>query len=137
MKLHQVRDMIAVADKGSLRAASRHLGIAQSAITRSIRQLEHELSTALFERRKRGTVLTPMGKIFLRRPRIAASELGRAREEIQRHRGGRRWKRRGLSFHGASRRDAAAHAQCFPQTIPWCQSAYCRRPHVSDRPGAA
>ncbi|WOH52651.1 MULTISPECIES: LysR family transcriptional regulator [unclassified Bradyrhizobium] len=34
----------------------------------SIRQLEHELGAALFERRKRGTVLTPMGKIFLRRP---------------------------------------------------------------------
>ena len=88
MKLHQLRDVIAVAEKGSLRAASRHLGLAQSAITRSIRQLERELGAALFERRKRGTVLTPMGTLFLRRARIAASELGRAREEIQQHQGG-------------------------------------------------
>jgi DNA-binding transcriptional LysR family regulator len=88
MKLHQVRDVIAVADKGSLRAASRHLGLAQSAITRSIRQLERELGAPLFERRKRGTVLTPMGSLFLRRARIAAAELGRAREEIQQHQGG-------------------------------------------------
>jgi DNA-binding transcriptional LysR family regulator len=88
MKLHQVRDVIAVADKGSLRSASRHLGLAQSAITRSIRQLERELGAPLFERRKRGTVLTPMGAIFLRRARIATSELGRAREEIQQHQGG-------------------------------------------------
>jgi DNA-binding transcriptional LysR family regulator len=88
MKLHQVRDVIAVAEKGSLRAASRHLGLAQSAITRSIRQLERELGAPLFERRKRGTVLTPMGSLFLRRARIAASELSRAREEIQQHQGG-------------------------------------------------
>jgi DNA-binding transcriptional LysR family regulator len=88
MKLHQVRDVIAVAEKGSLRAASRHLGLAQSAITRSIRQLEQELGVPLFERRKRGIVVTPMGSLFLRRARIAASELGRAREEIQQHLGG-------------------------------------------------
>jgi DNA-binding transcriptional LysR family regulator len=88
MKLHQVRDVIAVAEKGGLRAASRHLGLAQSAITRSVRQLERELGAPLFERRKRGTVLTPMGSLFLRRARIATSELGRAREEIQQHQGG-------------------------------------------------
>ena len=88
MKLHQVRDVLAVADKGSLRAASRQLGLAQSAITRSIRQLEHELGAPLFERRKRGTVLTPMGALFLRRARVAAEELRRAKEEIQQHQGG-------------------------------------------------
>lgn len=88
MKLHQVRDVVAVAERGSLRAASRHLGLAQSAITRSIRQLERELGTALFERRKRGAVLTPMGALFLRRARSAVSELSRAREEIQQHQGG-------------------------------------------------
>jgi DNA-binding transcriptional LysR family regulator len=88
MKLHQVRDVIAVAEKGSLRAASRHLGLAQSAITRSIRQLERELGTPLFERRTRGTLLTPMGSLFLRRARIATNELGRAREEIQQYQGG-------------------------------------------------
>jgi DNA-binding transcriptional LysR family regulator len=88
MKLHQVRDVLAVADAGSLRAASRQLGVAQSAITRSIRQLEKELGAPLFERRKRGTVLTPMGTLFLRRARSASNELRRAREEIHQHQGG-------------------------------------------------
>jgi len=50
--------------------------------------LERELGAPLFERRQRGTILTPMGALFLRRARIATSELGRAREEIQQHQGG-------------------------------------------------
>ena len=44
MKMHQLRDLLAVVDKGSLRAASRHLSIAQPSLTRSIRELERELA---------------------------------------------------------------------------------------------
>lgn len=88
MKFNQLRDVITVAEKGSLRAASRHLGLAQSAMTKSIRLLEKELGAPLFERHKRGTVLTPMGTLFLRRARVATSELSRAREEVQQHLGG-------------------------------------------------
>jgi DNA-binding transcriptional LysR family regulator len=88
VKFNQLRDVIAVAEKGSLRAASRHLGLAQSAMTKSIQHLEKELGAPLFERHKRGTVLTPMGALFLQRARIATSELSRAREEVQQHLGG-------------------------------------------------
>lgn len=88
MKFNQLRDVITVAEKGSLRAASRHLGLAQSAMTKSIRLLEKELGAPLFERHKRGTVLTPMGTLFLQRARVATSELSRAREEVQQHLGG-------------------------------------------------
>ncbi len=88
MKLNQLRDVIAVAEQGSLRAASRRLGLGQSAMTKSIQLLERELGAPLFERHKRGTVLTPMGTLFLQRARIATSELSRAREEVQQHLGG-------------------------------------------------
>ena len=88
MKLHQLRDVLAVAEKGSVRAASRHLGLAQSAMTRSIAGLERELGAPLFERRKRGSVLTPIGALFLRRAKVVTSELSRAREELQQHLGG-------------------------------------------------
>lgn len=87
MKLHQLRDAIAVADHGSLRAASRQLSVSQSALTKSIQMLEKELETPLFERSKRGAILTPMGALFMRRARAATSELVRAREEIAQHRG--------------------------------------------------
>lgn len=82
MKLHQIRDLLAVAEKGSLRAAARHLGLAQPSISRSIRELERDLGVPLLERRARGTVLTPSGELFARRASVASAELRRAREEI-------------------------------------------------------
>jgi len=88
LKLHQLRDFIAVADHGSLRAASRHLNVSQSAMTKSIQQLEKEVGAPLLERQKRGTVLTPMGMLFVQRARMATAELHRAKQEIQQHMGG-------------------------------------------------
>ena len=67
MKLTQMRDMVAVVERGSLRAAARHLDLAQPALTRSIGALERELGVTLFEREARGMVLTPAGKLFHRR----------------------------------------------------------------------
>lgn len=87
MKLHQLRDVVAVADHGSLRAAARHLNIAQSAITKSVQQLEKELDAPLFERHKRGVVLTSVGVRFVERARTVSNELARAQEEIKQHRG--------------------------------------------------
>src|SRR5258706_15742063 len=83
MKLHQIRDLLAVAEKGSLRAAARQLGLAQPSISRSIGQLERELGVALLERQARGTVLTPAGELFARRARGAASAVRRGRGEIE------------------------------------------------------
>lgn len=87
MKLHQLRDVIAVADSGSLRAAARRLNIAQSAITKSVQLLEKELDVPLFERHKRGVVLTAIGQRFVQRARAASAELTRAQEEIGQLRG--------------------------------------------------
>lgn len=83
MKLNQLRDMVTIVERGSLRAASRHLDLAQPALTRSIRTLEHDLGTTLFERAARGMILTPMGKLFYRRASLAMNELRRAREELE------------------------------------------------------
>ncbi len=87
MKLNQIRDVIAVAERGSLRAAARHLGVAQPAITRSLRELERELGVPLFERQAKGMVLTPLGEVFLRRARAAQSELQRAQDELEQYQG--------------------------------------------------
>jgi LysR family transcriptional regulator of abg operon len=87
MKLSHLNIVAAVAERGSLRAAARQLNIAQPAITRSIREIESELGVALFERRPKGTVLTPMGELFLKRAISVLGELRRAREEIDQARG--------------------------------------------------
>lgn len=87
MKLAHLNIITAVAERGSLRAAARQLGIAQPAVTRSIREIERELGVPLFERRPKGTVLTPMGELFRKRAVAVLGELRRAREEIDQARG--------------------------------------------------
>ena len=87
MKLSHIRDVLAVAELGSLRKAGRHVGIAQPAITRSIQEIEHELGAPLFERHSRGVRLTAIGEIFVRRASIVETELRRAREEIDQVKG--------------------------------------------------
>jgi LysR family transcriptional regulator of abg operon len=82
MKLSSIRDFMAVAEHGSLRAAARHLEMAQPAITRSIQELEKELGADLFERRAKGVALTPMGERFLKRSRTVQGELTRAQAEM-------------------------------------------------------
>ncbi|WP_223262908.1 LysR substrate-binding domain-containing protein [Sphingobium sp. SCG-1] len=87
MKLTHIRDVIAVAERGSLRAAARHLGVAQPAITRSIREVENILGVVLFERHTRGVVTTAMGETFLRRAVVVQNELRLAQDEIEQIRG--------------------------------------------------
>jgi LysR family transcriptional regulator, regulator of abg operon len=83
MKLTQMRNMVAVAERGSLRAAARQLELAQPALTRSIGALEREMGTSLFERHARGMVLTPSGKLFYRRASAVINEVRRAHEDLE------------------------------------------------------
>ena len=87
MKLSHLRDVIAVAEQGSLRAAARHIDVAQPAITRSIREVEQELGATLFERHARGVRLTEIGAAFVRRASAVHAELRRAREEVEQLKG--------------------------------------------------
>lgn len=88
MKLNQLRDLVAIVERGSLRSAARHLDVAQSGLTRSIRNLEHELGHPMFERDARGMVLTPIGRLFYQRASSAMNELRRADEEMAQAQGG-------------------------------------------------
>jgi DNA-binding transcriptional LysR family regulator len=88
MKLTHLRDVLAVAESGSIRAAGRQLGSTQPAITRSIREIEHELGVSLFERHAKGVRLTEMGRAFVRRAASVQQEVRRAREEIEQLKGG-------------------------------------------------
>lgn len=87
MKLSHLRDVLAVAELGSLRAAGRHIGIAQPAITRSIREIEQELGATLFERHAKGVRLTDIGVAFVRRAETVRSELQRAKDEVEQLKG--------------------------------------------------
>lgn len=82
MKLIQFRDLLAVVHAGSLRGASRRLGIEQPVITRSIQSLEKELGQPLLERHSKGVTLTPAGERFVRRIESIQAEIRRAAEEV-------------------------------------------------------
>lgn len=89
MKLNQIRDVVAIAERGSLRSAARHLGVTQPALTRSIRDLEHELGATLFERKATGMALTAIGNAFVRRATSIQKELDRVRSEVEQLKGHR------------------------------------------------
>src|SRR5688572_1915628 len=55
----------AVEQQGSLTAAGRRLGLSQSALSHSVRKLEQELGTSLWEREGRGLRLTAAGRHLL------------------------------------------------------------------------
>ncbi len=67
MDLRQLRTFQAVAEFGSLSKASDRLHVAEGALSRQIKLLEHELRTVLFNRNGRGMMLTDAGRILLSR----------------------------------------------------------------------
>lgn len=73
-----------IADRGTVSAAADNLFRTQSAITRSIRDLELTLSVPLFERHASGMLLTEMGKCVLPRARRAVQELHQAPQMLHR-----------------------------------------------------
>jgi DNA-binding transcriptional LysR family regulator len=65
MELRHLRYFCAVAEYGTFSAASRHLRVAQSAISEQIQDLEEELGASLLKRGQRTTQLTEEGIVFL------------------------------------------------------------------------
>jgi DNA-binding transcriptional LysR family regulator len=62
--LKQCRYFLAISEATSLAAAARMINIAQSALTKSVQELENALGVNLFERSSRGMVLTRHGHRF-------------------------------------------------------------------------
>src|SRR5271165_1497595 len=123
MKLHHLRDIVAIAEHGGLRAASRHLQIAQPALTRSLSELERELGAPLFERHSRGMALTQMGRAFVPRATAILNEVRRAREEVEQLQGGTRG-------HVTVALSIAAHIMLVPKAL---RSFRVRYPNVQLR----
>ncbi|WP_392507327.1 LysR family transcriptional regulator [Naumannella halotolerans] len=65
MDRRQLTHFLAVAHAGSLTRAAAHLRIAQPSLSHSIRALETELGTQLFQRLGRGVALTPAGEALV------------------------------------------------------------------------
>jgi DNA-binding transcriptional LysR family regulator len=88
MRLTQIRDLIAVSEAGSLRAAARRIGISQPAMSKSLAELEREFQAQLLTRTSRGVALTAAGRAFVARARVVQGELRKVREDLAALRGG-------------------------------------------------
>ena len=83
MQSTEIRYFLAVANSGSLSAASKQLFVAVSAISRQIQRLEERIGAPLFERHARGMVLNDAGQILENHVRKSMMDMEYAIAEIQ------------------------------------------------------
>jgi DNA-binding transcriptional LysR family regulator len=73
--LQQLQAFVAVAERGSFRAAADEIHLSSPALSRRIEKLESILGAKLFNRTTRDVKLTPLGRTFLERARAALDDL--------------------------------------------------------------
>lgn len=73
--------LVTVVSEGGISAGAERLGIAKSAVSRRIRELEDRLGTRLFDRTTRQIQLTEAGRAFHERAVHLLTELEKAEEE--------------------------------------------------------
>lgn len=92
MELRQLEVFVAVAEEGSFTRASERVHVVQSAVSAAVRNLEKELSTALFDRTTRAVALTDAGAALLPEARTVLTAVRMARDSVEQTRGGLRGK---------------------------------------------
>jgi LysR family hydrogen peroxide-inducible transcriptional activator len=73
--LRQIEYAVAVAERGSFRAAARACHVTQPGLSTQVRQLEDQLGVRLFERNRRRVLVTAPGEEVLRRARVVLQEV--------------------------------------------------------------
>jgi LysR family nitrogen assimilation transcriptional regulator len=83
MELKELRNFMQVARAGSVSRAAEELRLAQPALSRQIKKLEHELGVSLFTRHGRGVRLSAAGSLLLERAETIAHLVHQTSEEIK------------------------------------------------------
>lgn len=78
-----LRQFLAVADAGTVRAAALELNMSQPPLTAAIRQLEERLGTTLFARSVKGMQLTPAGQTLAEEARTILGQLARVETRLR------------------------------------------------------
>ena len=82
IKLRDLQVLQAVAQTGSMMKAAASLTVTQSAVSKSITEMEHALGISLFDRGARGVVPTPGARVLLKRANAIFDELRQGLEEM-------------------------------------------------------
>lgn len=83
MELKELRNFMRVARAGSVSRAAAELRLAQPALSRQIKKLEHELGVSLFARHGRGVRLSAAGSLLLERAEAITQLVQQTGEEIR------------------------------------------------------
>jgi DNA-binding transcriptional LysR family regulator len=83
LKLRDLHTLQAVAEAGSMAKAAGVLAVTQSAISKTIADMEETLGVPLLDRTARGVEPTPFGRILLRRGRAIFDEVRQGVREIE------------------------------------------------------
>ena len=83
MELRELRNFMRVARAGSVSRAAQELRLAQPALSRQIKKLEHELGVSLFSRHGRGVRLSAAGALLLERAEAISHLVHETSEEIR------------------------------------------------------
>ncbi|MBX6765779.1 MAG: LysR family transcriptional regulator [Actinomadura rubrobrunea] len=87
MDLRQMEVAVAVAEEGGFTAAPRRLRVVQSAVSSTVRALERDLGTPLFDRTTHRVTLTAAGEAFVPAARAALRAAEQARAAVDSARG--------------------------------------------------
>jgi DNA-binding transcriptional LysR family regulator len=80
MELRHLHTFVTVAEERSFSRAAERLRIAQSAVSRTIRDLERDLGRSLFDRSTHHVALTETGEVTLGRARVALAAVQAVRD---------------------------------------------------------
>jgi LysR family transcriptional regulator, nitrogen assimilation regulatory protein len=86
MDLRRIEYLIAVAGYGSFSKAATVVGVAQPALGRQVRKLEHDCGVQLLYRHGRGVALTPDGQRFIERVQPIVQQLHTVSAEFRHER---------------------------------------------------
>src|SRR5438270_4682286 len=82
LEIRHLKLVVAVAEEGSVTAASRRLHVTQSALSHQLRDAEEKIGAPLFLRLSKRMVPTPAGERLLQSARTILGELERTEREI-------------------------------------------------------
>lgn len=82
LRLRHLEMLVALAEAGTMRAASARLNLSQPAMSKMLSEVEAGFSARLFERSHQGVQANNLGKAAIHRARVILSELARASDDI-------------------------------------------------------